>query len=130
MKTIDYFITFLIIIKVLFIILALVLVYLKHHSQTKSDSEDSVDSSAADNNPNLSVTSKIEYWKDRCEFIYVFGVSILLLVFFFPRNNKPLVTTFETRFLLFAYAIIILLKLDWKIFFQESKTLHFVQKVV
>jgi hypothetical protein len=113
MHKIDYVITFLLIIKVLFVICALVRVYLEHKKGEKNDE----------------LIEKVEYWKDRFEFIFIAGMSLLLLYFFFPRNNKPIVTTFETRFLFFVYGILVFIKLDWKLFFSESKSFKFVQSV-
>jgi cbb3-type cytochrome oxidase subunit 3 len=114
MQKIDYIITFLLIVKVLFVLCALARVYLEHKK--------------GENNEEL--IGKIEYWKDRFEFIFIAGMSLLLLYFFFPRNNKPLVTTFETRFLFFVYGILVFINLDWKLFFSESKTFKFVQTVL
>jgi hypothetical protein len=114
MQKIDYIITFLLIVKVLFVLCALARVYLEHKK--------------GENNEEL--IGKIEYWKDRFEFIFIAGMSLLLLYFFFPRNNKPIVTTFETRFLFFVYGILVFINLDWKLFFSESKTFKFVQTVL
>ena len=114
MHKIDYVITFLLIVKVLFVVCALARVYLEHKKGEKNDE----------------LIEKVEYWKDRFEFIFIAGMSLLLLYFFFPRNNKPIVTTFETRFLFFVYGILVFIKLDWKLFFSESKSFKFVQSVV
>ena len=114
MQKIDYFITFLLIVKVLFVLCALARVYLEHNKGEKNEE----------------LIGKVEYWKDRFEFVFIAGMSLLLLYFFFPRNNKPLVTTFETRFLFFVYGIIVFINLDWKLFFSESKTFKFVQTVL
>jgi cbb3-type cytochrome oxidase subunit 3 len=114
MQKIDYVITFLLIVKVLFVLCALARVYLEHKK--------------GENNEEL--IGKIEYWKDRFEFVFIAGMSLLLLYFFFPRNNKPIVTTFETRFLFFVYGILVFINLDWKLFFSESKTFKFVQTVL
>jgi len=113
MEKIDYFITFLLIIKVLFVVCALARVYLEHKKGEKNEE----------------LIGKVEYWKDRFEFIFIAGMSLLLLYFFFPRNNKPIVTTFETRFLFFVYGILVFINLDWKLFFSESKLIQFIQDV-
>ncbi len=113
MHKIDYITTFLLVIKALFVLCALVRVYLEHKKGEKNEE----------------LIGKIEYWKDRFEFIFIAGMSLLLLYFFFPRNNKPIVTTFETRFLFFVYGILVFIKLDWKLFFSESKTFKFIQSV-
>jgi len=114
MEKIDYVITFLLIVKVLFVLAALYKVYLTHRKSKQNEV----------------LIEKVEYWKDRFEFIFIAGMSLLLLYFFFPRNSKPIVTTFETRFLFFIYGILVFIKLDWKLFFRESKMFKFIQGVV
>ena len=114
MEKIDYFITFLIIVKILFVVSALTDVYLEHNKGSKNEE----------------LIEKVQYWKDRFEFIFIAGMSLLLLYFFFPRNNKPIVTTFETRFLFFAYGIIIFIKMDWGLFINESKLFDLIQRII
>jgi hypothetical protein len=114
MEKIDYFITFLLIVKILFVLCALGDVYLEHKKGEKNEE----------------LIGKVQFWKDRFEFVFIAGMSLLLLYFFFPRNNKPLVTTFETRFLFFVYGIIIFIKLDWGLFINESKIFDLVQRVI
>lgn len=114
MQQIDYFITFLLTVKILFVLCALARVYLEHKKEHKNEV----------------LIEKVEYWKDRFEFIFIAGMSLLLMLFFFPRNNKPITTTFETRFLFFVYGILVFIKLDWKLFFTESKLFNFIQGVV
>jgi len=113
MQKIDYIITFLLIIKVLFVLCALYRVYLKNKKGEKDEE----------------LIAKTEYWKHRLEFVFIAGMSLLLVYFFFPRNNKPIVTTFETRFLFFVYGILVFINLDWKLFFSESKLIQFIQEV-
>lgn len=114
MNKFDYVITFLLIVKVLFVVFALVHIYLKHKKGEKNEK----------------LIESVEYWKERLEFIFISGMSFLLMYLFFPRNSKPIVTTFETRFLFFVYGIIVFLRLDWGLFFKESKTLKIAQQVI
>ena len=114
MQKIDYIITFLLIVKVLFVVCALTDVYLEHKKGEKNEE----------------LIEKVQFWKDRFEFVFIAGMSLLLLYFFFPRNNKPLVTTFETRFLFFVYGIIIFIKMDWGLFINESKVFDLIQRVI
>lgn len=62
----------------------------------------------------------IVYWKERLEFIFVFLMSILLIVLFNPRQKNPPQLTYETRLLLSLFGVILLITADWKTFFQES----------
>ena len=108
-----YFVTFLFIVKILFAILAVLHIYLKRTG--KEDSQ---------------IDTFISFWKERCEFVFIIGVSLLLMIFFFPGRKIQMEPTFEMRFLFFVYGIIILINVDWKIFVGESPFLETVQKVV
>jgi hypothetical protein len=116
---IFYFVTFLFIVKILFAILAIIHIYLKRTG--KGDEY-------------VKLNHFVEFWKERCEFIFIIGVSLLLLYFFFPgrgwRRDSEIKTTFEMRFLFFVYGIIILVNLDWKLFIGESPLLDIVQKIL
>lgn len=110
---IFYFVTFLFIVKILFAILAIVHIYLKRTGKddTKTD-------------------QFVTFWKERLEFVFIIGVSLLLMIFFFPGRKIQMEPTFEMRFLFFVYGIIILINVDWKIFVGESPFLETIQKVV
>lgn len=110
---IFYFVTFLFIVKILFAILAVVHIYLKRTG--KEDSK---------------ISEFVAFWKERLEFVFIIGVSLLLMIFFFPGRKIQMEPTFEMRFLFFVYGIIILINLDWKIFIGESPVLEIVQKIV
>lgn len=108
-----YFVTFLFIVKILFALLAVTHIYLKRTGKDDTKMDDFV-----------------SFWKERLEFIFIIGVSLLLMFFFFPGRKIQMEPTFEMRFLFFVYGIIILINLDWKIFVGESPFLETVQKVV
>jgi len=108
-----YFVTFLFIVKILFAILAVVHIYLKRKG--KEDSK---------------ISEFVTFWKERLEFVFIIGVSLLLMIFFFPGRKIQMEPSFEMRFLFFVYGIIILINLDWKIFIGESPVLEIVQKIV
>jgi hypothetical protein len=110
---IFYFVTFLFIVKILFAILAVVHIYLKRKG--KEDSK---------------MSEFVTFWKERLEFVFIIGVSLLLMIFFFPGRKIQMEPTFEMRFLFFVYGIIILINVDWKIFIGESPVLETVQKIV
>lgn len=108
-----YFVTFLFIVKILFAILAVVHIYLKRTGKNDSKMDEFV-----------------TFWKERLEFVFIIGVSLLLMIFFFPGRKIQMEPTFEMRFLFFVYGIIILINVDWKIFIGESPVLEIVQKIV
>jgi hypothetical protein len=111
-NSVDYYIVFIFIIKILFAITAAIAFYLSHTKNEGAFYEDTV------------------YWRDRFEFIFVACMSTLIIYFFNPRNKKPLDFDFETKLLFFIYGWIILIKANWRIFFGESYVLHAVQKIL
>jgi|LauGreDrversion4_2_1035121.scaffolds.fasta_scaffold00440_27 hypothetical protein len=111
--SIFYFVSFVFFIKILFAILALTHIYLTHTG--KGDSE---------------LNETVVYWKERCEFIFIACMSLLLLYFFNPRKNTAIEPTFELRLLFFVFGIIILIRANWKIFFEESKFFGTFQKII
>jgi len=112
-RALFYFVTFLFIVKILFAILAILHIYLKRTGKDDSKMDEFV-----------------TFWKERCEFVFIIGVSLLLMIFFFPGRKIQMEPTFEMRFLFFVYGIIILINVDWKIFIGESPVLETVQKIV
>lgn len=109
-KWYDYFIVFILIIKLIYAILVAIHIYLK----IKGRDGDEYD-------------SKIVSYKDQLEIIFVISMSILLLYLFYPRHiTHPEIDT-QSRLLLFLYGIIILFTLDWTKFIDESSVIKFIR---
>ncbi len=62
--------------------------------------------------------SKLVYWKERTEFIFIASMAILLIYHFKPGNNKPI--NRETSILFFIFGWITLITANWGLFFTES----------
>ena len=69
----------------------------------------------------------IKYCQHRLEFIFATLLSFLLIFLFFPLRTTPIILDRETKVLLFAYGIIVLLNAEWEIFFKESPILKILQ---
>jgi len=110
----DYFIVFIFIIKIVFVVLACTLLYLKIKNSGQ---------------PETKTMTNIAYWKERVEFFFVANISIFLVYLFYPWRDKPLQIGYEPRLLLFFYGILILLTDKWDLFFQESKWFYYFQRV-
>jgi len=109
-KWYDYFILFILIIKLIYIILALIHFYLK----IKGRDGDQYD-------------LKIVFYKDRLEIIFVISMSILLLYLFYPKHITPPEIDTQSRLFLFLYGVIILFTLDWTKFIDESSVIKFIK---
>ena len=98
----DFYVLFLIIIKTIFVAAALGHVVLAH----TTSSFDKYD-------------TKLLYWKERTEFIFVLSMSVLLIYYFHPFiKSNPMSS--ETRLLFFLFGWILLVTAKWKIFIVEA----------
>jgi len=113
MDKLTMYITFIIFIKVCFVILAVSHLYLKikHKGGSKTD-------------------KTIVFWKERLEFVFVILMAGLLIYLFNPRNDRSILITHETKILLYLFGFILLITADWKVFFHESPTFKKLQKIV
>lgn len=108
----DGLITFIIIIKLIFLGLAIYDKLLLE--KTKMVKTPSQKTKVQDKEKNVS------YWKGRVEFIFVILMSIVLIYLFYPRSKNPPVIDGHTRLLLFLYGILSILTADWEMFFNTS----------
>jgi hypothetical protein len=98
----DFYILFIIIIKMVFVLAAIGHVILSH-TNTKLDKYD----------------SKLVYWKERTEFVFVLTMAILLIYHFNPRfHSKPI--SGETKLLFFLFGWVLLITAKWNIFIKEA----------
>ena len=110
MKYYDIYVSIIILVKVIFIILAVV-----HISYKVKDQENSPQD------------KKIIYWKDRMEFIFTIMMALLLIYVFNPRTSKIIGLDTETKLLLFLFGIILIIAAKWDIFFKESVVFKKIQ---
>jgi hypothetical protein len=113
MKYLHLYIYFIIAIKLGFIALAMAHIYLK--VTKREDTE---------------LNHKIEYWKERLEFVFVILMSILLIYIFAPRHDRSMEIEHEMKILLYLYGIITIITANWDVFFKEAKWFKDVQDVV
>jgi hypothetical protein len=112
MKYFDMYITLIFVVKVAFILLALTHL----HYRTKGELDSKND-------------KNVVYWKERCEFVFIVLMSLLLIYVFNPRQPKLYLINNETKILLYLFGFILILTAKWEVFFKESKLLKDVQKV-
>jgi len=104
MKGYDYFVIFIVVVKALYVSLALYLFYLKemwHGNREGSGAKE------------METISRVSYWKERVELVFIVNMSILLVYLFYPWREKPLPIDRDARSLLFAYGIVILFAAKW-----------------
>lgn len=99
------YVTFIFLIKIGFIVMAVTHIYLKVKGEENS-----------------SLDKKILYWKERFEFVFIALMSILLIYLFNPRSDKNILIDKESKVLLYLFGFILLVTAKWDIFLKESKT--------
>jgi len=112
----NYFHTYIyliIFIKVIFVLLSIshILLNVKGQKESKLD-------------------KNIVYWKERCEFIFILLMSLLLIYLFNPRHNRNMVIDNETKILLYLFGLILIITADWGVFFKEAKWFKQLQGII
>lgn len=105
MKNYDIYVIMVIIVKIIFIILAISGLYIKHKKPADQ-----------------ALLTKVDSWKSVAEFIFVAMMSFLLIYLFNPRNDRIHMIDKETKILLYLYGFIIfILSLEkaWTIMHPE-----------
>jgi|688.fasta_scaffold432098_2 hypothetical protein len=112
MSYFHIYVTLIIIIKIIFIILALSHVYLRIRGADKDLDE------------------KILHWKERIEFVFKTMMSILLIYIFHPRLNNMKLLDYETRILFYLFGFILLFTANWDVFIKEAPWFSTLQGVI
>lgn len=103
-STLDFFLLFIIVIKLVFLLSAIGNVVLTHLPKgVKLNIDD----------------AKLVYWKERSEFIFIASMSILLIYHFRPGHNKPISN--ESALLFFLFGCISIITAKWNLFFSEAR---------
>lgn len=113
MNKYEIYVTFIFLIKIGFIILAVTHLYLKAKGDEHSD-----------------LDKKILYWKERLEFIFIALMSILLIYIFNPRVDRNILVDKETKILLYLFGFVLLITAKWDIFLKESPLFKKFQRII
>ena len=109
----DVFVTFIIVVKVCFILLAIAHAYLK--------------STHKENSP---LDKKIVALKEKIEFVFVSLMAALLIYVFNPRYNHLSMLTYETKLLFYLFGAILLITAKWEDFFKMPNAFKEIQRIV
>ncbi len=112
---IDFFVLFIVIIKIVFILTAIGNVIFTHI--VKKNAASATDAASA----RVAATraANLAYWKERTEFIFVICMAVLLIYYFKPGNTRPLNS--ETSLLFFLFGWILIITAKWNVFFTQAK---------
>ena len=98
----DYFVLFIIFIKVLFIITALITLGLKIKLKNTKNTNSSSNI--------INMYNILSKWKKMFEFIFIISLALICIIVFSPFYGDVVFIDKSTRILLFLYGIIIILK--------------------
>lgn len=101
--SLDYFVFFIILIKIVFVISAVGHLILSHSTNVNAEKID----------------PKLIYWKERTEFIFIISMAILLVYHFNPRFSKKPISE-ETSLLFFLFGWILIFTAKWSLFIHEA----------
>lgn len=104
----NVYITFIIIVKLIFIFFAVSHIYLKIKGKENSETD-----------------KIVVYWKERLEFTFKLLMSILLIYLFNPRTPKAVLIEGETKLLFYLFGFVLIITAGLKDFFKESKLFKF-----
>ena len=110
MNKLNIYITLIIIVKIIFIILAVYGLFLKYK---KSSNKKKIDD--------------IQFWKERVEFIFIIMMALLLIYLFNPRSNRLNLINYETKLLFYLFGFILIITAKWQVFIGESIFLKKIQ---
>ena len=118
---VDLFILFIIFIKIVFLLSAVGHVILTHLMK-KNDKKDDVKRKKTKKEEGYD--SKLVYWKERSEFIFVISMSLLLIYYFRPGHVKPIDS--ETALLFFLFGWVLIITAKWSYFFTNAKWYSYI----
>ncbi len=113
MRFFTNYVLLIFLIKICFIILSAIHIYLKVKGKTNSN---------IDNN--------IIYWRDRLEFIFVILMSFLLIYVFNPRKDKSYLINNETKILFYLFGFVLLITAKWSNFIETAKWFQHTQYIL
>jgi len=110
MRYLKSYIYLIVAVKILFILLSITHIYLKHKGKTHSN-----------------LDKKISYWKERCEFIFILLMSFFLIYLFNPKYNR--VIDKESKLLLYLFGFVLVITADWTEFLNKQKWFTNIQDI-
>lgn len=106
MNNFTLYVTFIFIVKIIFIILAVSMLYIRVKTPK-----------------NTKLIESLKFWKERMELIFKAMISLMLIYLFNPRSNNIGLINKETKLLLFLFGFILIITANWSNIINESPLL-------
>jgi hypothetical protein len=105
----DIFIIFILIVKIIHYLLAIILFILKKYNNKYHTISDNT-------------LNNLKYWSERIDFVFYGLISLLIIYIFNPFINNLYLIDYNVKFLLFVFGFIYLASANWSIFLKEKET--------
>jgi membrane-anchored protein YejM (alkaline phosphatase superfamily) len=113
MEIFTSYVRFIFIVKFIFIILSITLLYTKHKTHQ-----------------NKKLIESLQFWRERIEFFIKIMIAILLIYVFNPRSNNLRLIKRDVQILLYLFGFILILTEDWSTFVKESRLFKKFQTIL
>jgi len=113
-----FYIYFLIIVKTIFLISIVVLNYYEYKYKGTKSKETIV------------FIEDLKQFRERIDFVFMVGISCLLISLFNPWNKKSLIIDDNTKMLLYLFGVFNILIAPWTTFFYENKWFSDLMKFI
>jgi hypothetical protein len=113
MDSFSIYVSLIFIVKIIFIFLAITLLYTTRQTPK-----------------NEKLIGSLKLWKGKVEFIFKIMMSIMLIYVFNPRSNNIRLINREAKILLCLFGFILIITADWSTFTVESKIFEKIQNIL
>jgi hypothetical protein len=113
MEIFTSYVRLIFIVKIIFIILSITLLYTKRKTPQ-----------------NKKLIESLQFWRERMELIFKSMMSAILIYLFNPRSNNLRLINRDVQILLYLFGFILILTADWSTFVNESQLFKKFQNIL
>jgi hypothetical protein len=119
-RAFDNYVSFIIFIKILFILFAIITFLLKTKIKYSKNNDKKI----------ISIYNNLSLCKETLELFFIISTAIVCIIVFCPFYKDQVIIDKHTRLLLFLYGIIIIITADWSVLTKLPSWFTDAQKIV
>jgi hypothetical protein len=119
-RAFDNYVSFIIFIKILFILFAIITFILKTKIKYSKNNDKKI----------ISIYNNLSLCKETLELFFIISTAIVCIIVFCPFYKDQVIIDKHTRLLLFLYGFIIIITADWSVLTKLPSWFTDVQKIV
>jgi hypothetical protein len=119
-RAFDNYVSFIIFIKILFILFAIITFLLKTKIKYSKNNDKKI----------ISIYNNLSLCKETLELFFIISTALVCIIVFCPFYKDQVIIDKHTRLLLFLYGIIIIITADWSVLTKLPTWFTDVQKIV